>query len=156
MEHVRFRPTWHQRVMPLVPAAVLVTVLAIAAPLLFPDPFGPGFAFPTGVWLAVPAGLLMSARFGVTLTPSAAVVHNPRRRTIRWADVQGIWVESNMGVRRVVICEADGRLTRLRAPITGVMSQDAAFEEKFQTIGEWWLHHRGSQWVPSPRPWPGR
>lgn len=156
MEHVRFRLTWYQRVMPLVPAAVLVTALAIAEPLLFPDSSGAGFAFPAGVWLALPAGLLGSARFGVTLTPSAAVVHNLRRRTVRWADVQGIWVESNMGVRRVVIREADGRLTRLRAPVTGFMSQDAAFEEKFRTIGEWWLHHRGPEWVPLSRPWPGR
>ncbi|MDX2648841.1 hypothetical protein PV341_35810 [Streptomyces sp. PA03-1a] len=155
MERVRFRLTWYQRVMPLVPAAVLVTALAIAEPLLFPDSSGAGFAFPAGVWLALPAGLLGSARFGVTLTPSAAVVHNLRRRTVRWADVQGIWVESNMGVRRVVIREADGRLTRLRAPVTGFMSQDAAFEEKFRTIGEWWLHHRGPEWVPLSRPWPG-
>jgi hypothetical protein len=81
------------------------------------------------------------------------VVHDLRRRTIRWADVQGIWVESSMGVRRVVICEAGGRLTRLRAPITGFMSQDAAFEEKFQAIGEWWLRHRGPDWAPLPQPW---
>ncbi|MET9877373.1 hypothetical protein ABZZ36_22460 [Actinacidiphila glaucinigra] len=156
MERVRFRPTWYQRMAPLLPGALLVTSLTIAAPLFSPTPAGPDFTFAAAVWLAVPAGLLLSARFGVTLTPTAAVVHNPRRRTIRWADVQGIWVESNMGVRQVVICEAGGRLTRLRAPATGLLYQDAAFEEKFRTIGEWWLRHRGPQWTPLPRPWRGR
>ncbi|MFF7214394.1 hypothetical protein ACFZAU_28295 [Streptomyces sp. NPDC008238] len=151
MEHVRFRLTWYQRMMPLLPAAIAVTLMTL--PLLSPASSRPGLAFPVGVWLALPVVLLSSARFGVTLTPSEAVVHNLRRRTIRWADVQGIWVESSMGVRRVVICEADGRLTRLRAPVTGFLSQDAAFEEKFAAIGEWWLRHRGPEWAPRPQPW---
>src|SRR5262245_37818897 len=103
MEHVRFRLTWYQRMMPLLPAAIAVTLMA--RPLRSPASSGPGLTFPVGVWLALPVVLLSSARFGVTLTPSEAVVHNLRRRTIRWADVQGIWVESSMGVRRVVICE---------------------------------------------------
>ncbi|MFE0629874.1 hypothetical protein ACFW3D_23270 [Streptomyces sp. NPDC058864] len=156
MEHVRFRLTWHQRLLPQVPGALLVTALTISAWLRSPDSPGPGFPFAAAVWLAVPAGLLVHARFGVTLTPSAAVVHNTRRRTIRWADVQGIWTESGVGVRHVVLCEANGRVTRLRAPITGFMSRDAAFEEKFRTIGEWWLRHRGPEWTPLPQPWRSR
>lgn len=156
MERVRFRPTWYQRLAPLLPGALLVTSLTIAAPLLSPHPAGPDFTFAAAVWLAMPAALLLSARFGVTLTPTAAVVHNPRRRTIPWADVQGIWIESGRGVRRVVICEAGGRITTLRAPATGALYQDAAFEEKFRTIGEWWLRHRGPQWTPLPQPWRSR
>lgn len=77
MERVRFRPTWYQRLAPLLPGALLVTSLTTAAPLLSPHPAGPDFTFAAAVWLAMPAALLLSARFGVTLTPTAAVVHNP-------------------------------------------------------------------------------
>ncbi|MDX3352950.1 hypothetical protein PV703_06350 [Streptomyces sp. ME01-24h] len=148
MERVRFRLTWYQRVMPLLPGAMLVTALEITSSLLSPTSPGPDFAFPAAVWLAVPVGLLGAARFGVTLTPSAALVHSPRRRTIRWADVQDIRVESSMGVRHVVIREADGRLTPLRAPVTGFMYRDPAFEERIRTLCEWWLRHRGPRWTP--------
>lgn len=156
MERVRFRLTWYQRMMPALPAAVVLTLLSAVEQLVFPTSPGVGFAFPAGMWLAVPALLLLSAPYGVTLTASSAVVHGLRRRTISWGDVQGIWTESSMGVRRIVICEGDGRLTRLRAPVTGFPARDSAFEEKFRAIGEWWLRHRGPDWSPLPQPWPNR
>ncbi|MDX3235629.1 hypothetical protein PV392_08010 [Streptomyces sp. ME03-5709C] len=140
--------------MPLLPGAALVTALEIASSLLSPTspeaPTSPGpdLAFPAAVWLAVPVGLLASARVGVTLTPSAVLVHDLRRGAIRWADVQDIRVESHMRVRQVVIHAPDGRLIRLRAPVTGCVYRDPAFEERFRTIGEWWVRHRGPGWSP--------
>ncbi|MDQ0762213.1 hypothetical protein [Streptomyces canus] len=106
-----------------------------------------------GMWAVMPFVLLIAGRyFGVTLTQSTAVVHNLRRRTIQWADIQAILIEPFQGTRTVVIYEADGRRTRLRAPITGFLSWDSGFDEKFQTIGTWWLEHRGPGWAPVPPP----
>ncbi|MGW0824692.1 hypothetical protein [Streptomyces sp. NPDC002845] len=108
------------------------------------------------LWIAVLVlGVLLPFYFGVTLTSSAAVVHGLRRRTILWSDVQAIQVESIMGTRTVVIHEAGGRRTRLRAPTTGFLAWDRRFEEKFHVIGRWWLDHRGTDWtpVPPPRAW---
>ncbi|MHB9860539.1 hypothetical protein [Streptomyces sp. YIM S03343] len=97
--------------------------------------------------------LIIPAPPGITLTPSAAIVRRVRKRTIPWSNVQAIQVESYAGSRTVVIYEAGGRRTRLRAPITGFLSWDRGFEEKFHTIGRWWLAHRGPDWVPVPPPW---
>ncbi|MER5796450.1 hypothetical protein [Streptomyces sp. NPDC001980] len=105
------------------------------------------------IWgVLLPLVLITSRRFGVTLTPSAAIVHGLRRRTILWSNVQAIRVESVLGSRTVAIYEAGGRHTRLRAPTTGFLSWDRSFEEKFHTIGRWWLAHRGPDWVPVPPP----
>ncbi|MGH1554427.1 hypothetical protein ACRAWF_28255 [Streptomyces sp. L7] len=95
-------------------------------------------------------------RFGITLTPSAVVVHNLRRRTIPWPDIQAVQPESLLGTTTIVLYEANGRRTRLRAPSTGFPARDRHFEEKFHTIGTWWLAHRGPDWTPfPPRPaWP--
>ncbi|MFF3415409.1 hypothetical protein ACFYW9_11995 [Streptomyces sp. NPDC002698] len=90
--------------------------------------------------------------FGITLTPSAARVRDLRRRTIPWASVQSVRVEQVMGGRVVALYEAGGRRTRLRAPVTGFLQRDRGFEEKFHVIGQWWLAHRGTDWVPVPPP----
>jgi hypothetical protein len=153
-DRVRFRLTWYQPLLPFLPVTAMAAVAGIVETGFFHTPAVVAFGYPTGMWLAMPLAALMSVSFGVTLTPSEAVVHNLRRRTIRWADVQGIWVESSMGARRIVIREANGRLTRLRAPVTGFLSWDSGFEEKFHTIGEWWLRHRGPEWTPAPLPGP--
>ncbi|MEV7326349.1 hypothetical protein [Streptomyces sp. NPDC093970] len=98
--------------------------------------------------------LFTSRRLGVSLTPSAAIVYNLRRRTVPWSNVQAIHVESLLGSQTVVIYEAGGRCTRLRAPITGFLNRDRDFEEKFHSIGRWWMDHRGPDWVPVPPPEP--
>ncbi|MFJ9244158.1 hypothetical protein [Streptomyces sp. NPDC101776] len=108
-------------------------------------------------WLIIVFGvlvldILLPAYFGVTLTESAAVVRNLRRRTIPWADIQSIQIESVMGTRTVVLYETNGRRTRLRAPSTGFLAWDRRFEEKFHVIGQWWLTHRGPDWTPAPPP----
>ncbi|WP_405669428.1 hypothetical protein [Streptomyces sp. NBC_00055] len=102
-----------------------------------------------GRWAALSLVLLILGQYlGVTLTESRAIVHSLRRRTIQWSNVQAICVERFQGVQTVVIYEAGGRRTRLRAPITGFPSWDRGFEEKFRTIDRWWLDHRGPDWAP--------
>jgi hypothetical protein len=116
-------------------------------------PLGTEVAETFGMWAVMPFMLLISGRyFGVTLTQSTAIVHSVRHRTIQWADVQAIRIEPFHGTRTIVIYEAGGRRTRLRAPLTGFLSWDRGFEEKFHTIGAWWLEHRGPDWAPVPPP----
>ncbi|WP_406434502.1 hypothetical protein [Streptomyces sp. NBC_01589] len=79
-------------------------------------------------------------------------MHSLRRRTIQWSNVQAIRVERVQALQTVVIYEAGGRRTRLRAPITGFLNWDREFEEKFRTIGRWWLDYRGPDWTPVPLP----
>ncbi|MET8331637.1 hypothetical protein [Streptomyces sp. NPDC005181] len=116
-------------------------------------PTGAEIAESLGMWGATLFVMLIVGQYvGVTLTESTAIVHNLRRRTIRWSNVQAIRVEPFQGIRTVVLYEASGRRTRLRAPITGFLNWDRGFEEKFHTIGRWWLEHRGPDWAPVPVP----
>jgi hypothetical protein len=107
------------------------------------------------IWPMAPVAALIVAqwgyiafRVGITLTPE---VHNLRRHTIRWADIQAIQVEGYLGSRAIVIYRTDGSRVRLRAPITGFLAWDRRFDEKFHTIGRWWLDHRGAGWAPGPQ-----
>jgi hypothetical protein len=103
-----------------------------------------------GFWTfgAVIGSLVTGRGFGVTLTPSSARVHNLRRRDIPWSAVQAITIEKYLTARTIVLYDATGRRTRLRAPVTGFLAWDQQFEEKFHTIGQWWLAHRGPGWAP--------
>ncbi|MEV5849180.1 hypothetical protein AB0M32_45150 [Streptomyces sp. NPDC051985] len=147
---VRYRLTRLQRLLSVLPV-IMVTAFQT---LLW---LSGGSSGPVLLTLALWAvllllGLIVPRPFGVTLTPSAAVAHNLRRRTIPWSNVQAIQVESLLGSRTVVIYEAGGRATRLRAPVTGFLNWDRDFEDKFHTIGRWWLTHRGPDWYPVPPP----
>jgi hypothetical protein len=89
--------------------------------------------------------LLLTRGIGITLTPIAAEVENLRRRTIPWSDIQAIRIGGRFGYRTVVLHQTNGRRTRLRAPITGLFIwDDKRFEEKYHTIGRWWLDHRAA------------
>ncbi|MFI5635093.1 hypothetical protein ACIA8E_38265 [Streptomyces sp. NPDC051664] len=151
-ERIRYRRTRFQCALPLLPAAVLGVVTEILDGMRR-DPFSLGAANPLWLWIAMPLlAMIVFPRYGVTLTPSAAVVHNLRRQIIPWSDVQGVHTESSLGQRTVVIYEASGCRTRLRAPMTGALGWDRRFEEKFHTIERWWLAHRGPDWTPVPSP----
>jgi len=152
MQPIRYRMTLAQRVGSVLPVVVVMgiatTVLALSGGLY------PGDVRDTGTFAAA---LLVVAsvprRDGVALTPSAAIVYGWRRRTIAWSRIQSIQVESMFGERAVVLYEAGGRRTRLRAPSsTPLIAWDSKFEEKFHTIGQWWLGHRGADWAPVPPP----
>ncbi len=139
---VRFRPTLTQRFAPAL-----------------------GFAAGTGAvglyfWVAdglfVPAGVIspligllvgtgINALIGspsLVLTPWTAEVTSLRQRIVWWPDVREIRVERHQFMRMIVIYEYNGRRTRLRAPVTGLLAWDRHFEEKYHTIGRWWLEHR--------------
>jgi hypothetical protein len=84
-----------------------------------------------------------------TLTPYEVIAwHGLRRRRIPWDDVAYIEIQKRFGSRVIAIYQANGRRTRLRAPITGFLSWDKQFEEKFHTIGRWWLEHRTADAAP--------
>ena len=144
---VRFRPAANERVPVLIGLACLMAFavwswLRIHDPvgLVFPPLFGLEFGYITWV-------------LGITLTADEAIVHRGRRRRIRWRDVQFIQIEkSTWNSRVIVIYEASGRRTRLRAPISNPPFRDKDFERKFHVIGEWWLEHRGADWVPDDAP----
>lgn len=112
------------------------------------------FTFATHIRLALPVTsvlilplVFLTRWFGVTLTPDEAIVHNLRRRRIAWRDIQTIQAERLFGNRIVVLYEASGRRTRLRAPLSGFLNWDRRFEEKFDAIGQRWSTHRGEAQV---------
>ncbi|KPI02346.1 hypothetical protein OK074_5347 [Actinobacteria bacterium OK074] len=151
-ELLRYRVTATQRVLSVLPLLFINILFALQFWTVGPATAElPPLATFCAAMLVL--GVLLPSYFGVNLTPSAAVVHNFRRRTIPWADIQGIQIESILGARTVVLYEANGRRTRLRAPTTGFLAWDPGFEEKFHVIGGWWLEHRGPNWTPVPPPW---
>ena len=95
--------------------------------------------------------------FGVVLTPTEAVVRNWRSRRIALSDVQAVTLEWYLGSRRLVIWTRQGRVP-LRAPVAPLGLLGGHLERSYHTIGQWWLAHRGPEWVPpaqpAPLPWP--
>lgn len=143
---VRYRPSLGQQVPFLVLALLFVAnvvLMSLTTHDWIPDPL---FA------LLLLELIYLGRSVGVTLTPDEAIVHTFRRRRIPWRDVQCVQVERFMGSRVIIIYDARGRHFRLRAPMSGFLSRDKRFEEKFQTIGQWWLAHRGDDWTPTTAP----
>jgi hypothetical protein len=153
-ERVRFRLTAWQRVLPFAPL-LFAGCAGLSVKLMEPPPSAAyagtaverhhafEFTVATGVFLAllVLLSLLTNHSFGVTLTPTEVRVHSLRRRVIRWSDVRAVTAENQLGTRSVCLYE-EKRRTRLRAPVTGLLLWDRRFEEKYHTIGQWWLDHR--------------
>ena len=87
------------------------------------------------VWAAITA--LVFRWQGVTLAPDGLHVHSLRPRTILWADIASLSTQRLLGATYVIVWEASGRWTRLRAPTTGLLAWDRDFEDKCRTIGTW-------------------
>ena len=87
------------------------------------------------VWAAITA--LVFRWQGVTLAPDGLHVHSLRPRTIPWADIASLSTQRLLGATYVIVWEASGRWTRLRAPTTGLLAWDRDFEDKCRTIGTW-------------------
>ncbi|MEV0090124.1 hypothetical protein [Streptomyces sp. NPDC050738] len=144
-DSIRFRPT-NQQI--LLPALILAAILASQSLLLL-APHGTGLLTTLRqILIPVLAAVLvltvaLNLWVGVTLTPSAILVHSFRRRVIPLSDIRGIDIKTTLGTRTVMITEVSGRRTRLQAPVAGGLAPDRRFEEKFHTIGQWWLAHRG-------------
>lgn len=154
---IGYRLTVLQRLMP-----TIVAILAIGVfQLLIWLANGQIYIAVTGrlaeMWAVAGIARVLYGRgnFGVGLTPAALEVHNLRRRTIPWTEVQAIRVERILDSRTVVVYEASGQRTRLRAPVTGVFFWDKRFDEKFHTLKRWWLDCRAiNQASPAPGPRP--
>lgn len=93
------------------------------------------------VW-AVTSAILFRWQ-GVTLGPDALHVHNLPPRTIRWVDIASVSTDRSLGTTYVIVSEASGRSTRLRAPMTGAFAWDRDFEAEYQTITAWHQALRG-------------
>ena len=87
------------------------------------------------VWAAITA--LVFRWQGVTLAPDGLHVHSPRPRTIRWPDIAWLSTQRLLGATYVIVWEASGRWTRLRAPTTGLLAWDRDFEAKCRAISTW-------------------
>ncbi|MET7313774.1 hypothetical protein ABZS68_44250 [Streptomyces sp. NPDC005571] len=147
LKRIRYRYELLQRVLPTLPFLAVFVGKTVLDWTIW-KPAGSEPAESLGTWAALLLWFLIFGQyFGVTLTESTAIVHSLRRRTIQWSNVQAIRVERFQGSQIVVIYEAGGRRTRLRAPITGFLCWDREFEEKFRAIGSWWLDHRGPDWT---------
>ena len=153
-EGIRFRLTLWQQVMPFLP--ILLGAIAELILHLTQPPTPAAYALTAAEHhqvvlfnaIAIPIAIVLmilvvvqSRWFGVTLTPTAARVHNLRRRTVLWSDVRAVTTKTVL-FSRVVVLHEENRRTRLRAPITGFLTWDRHFEEKYRTIGQWWLDHR--------------
>lgn len=161
-EQIRFRLTAWQWLIPFLPVLLGTVVELVLRATEQPTPAAyaltsaehhqvvlfNAIAIPIAAVLFVVCAL-ETRWFGVTLTPTEARVHSVRRRTIRWSDVRAVTTENVLGTRVVVLYE-ENRRTRLRAPITGWLTLDRRFEQKYRTIGQWWLEHGGLVEQPLP------
>ena len=155
---VKFRMTVLQRVM-TASSPFIGYLLAWAALWTTGDPSSGDMElhFLAGGLVGALIGGFAPPNFSITLSPHMAQVRNVRRRTIYWSDVQMIRIEKkHLGNRTIVIYEANGRKTQLRAPVTGFLLWDRRFDEKFHVIGQWWLDFRGPEWQPGFEPWSPR
>ena len=138
---IRFRSTPRQwaLLVGIVGAAFLVPQLVLA--LAFANSPAPGqpLLIPTLTFLLVwTVGSWIIYRWqGVTLTRDALHVHNLQARTIRWVDIASVSTDRMLGTTYVIVWEASGRSTLLRAPTTGLLAWDRDFEAKYQTITAW-------------------
>jgi hypothetical protein len=147
---IRYRATW-QQALPLTVSlgAVVLMQLSDLSPWADQGQGVPVLPFGSrALALALPCFILLelwalNRYVGLTLTPEAAVVHNLRRRTIRWTDVSDVAVEPFAGGRRVVFYETNGQRTPLRMPTTGFLSRDRGFDDKVATIRGWWRANGG-------------
>jgi hypothetical protein len=123
----------------------LILVALAAEYLIVPtDPVGR-----SGAWLYLAAAALflpamcLQTWFGSTLTRDGILVHSFRRRTIAWQDITCIRAEGFNTNRVIAIYEFGSQRTRLRYPSSGPLFQDRGFDQKLETIQDWWADCSG-------------
>lgn len=89
--------------------------------------------------------------FGITLTPTTAVVNGFRRRRVPWSDVRAVTQEDFLGGRRIVLWTTTGRRIVVRYPVVDFSGLGRTrFEAGFHTIGQWWLAYRSGPTAGTP------
>jgi hypothetical protein len=87
----------------------------------------------------------------VVLEKDELVLRRWGRREIRWAEVQAVTAESELGTARVRVWLSGGRAVTLPVPTTTFGLGRRRFERQYHQIGRWWLAHRGADWAPEVR-----
>ena len=103
-----------------------------------------------GSWKTALAGVVfcgMAAAtwwIGTSLTQRGVVVHAVPSMVIPWDEVHEIEVESQLGIKTVVVHHGKDarRRTRLSAPTTGPLGRDAEFHDKVRVMRSFWAAHR--------------
>jgi hypothetical protein len=93
------------------------------------------------VWLDIACWLAdtflfvtLPGRLTATLTPAGIELRRLRRTVISWPDIAAVRVEPFLLSRRVVLCESDGRRTRMPVPTTSWLLRDRDFDDKVARI----------------------
>jgi hypothetical protein len=135
-DRLRARRSWPQRLAAWY-AAVLLTaygLVALAAP-------GSQRIFAAGVVAVAVAMAWQAACAGITLTPSAMIVHGIRRREIAWSQVQSIEFRRRRGGARLILILSGGSSVRLPAPRAGFLLWDSEFGDRALTLYSWWRYY---------------
>jgi len=144
---VRFRPPLGSSVLLLAVGVVVAADSGFASPYRLPEALLAVVLVATALWVST---------FGVVLTPELVRVAGVRRQVISWARVQAVLEVVRYGEHQVQLILVDGTDARLRAPSTVLGGRRAAqFDRDFNTIGQWWLDHRGPDWAPASIDAPG-
>jgi hypothetical protein len=142
-KRVKISLTWSQR------RAFVLSVLGFQAlvwadALLNEGRFG-------GSWRTALVGLALIGMAGATwwigtsVTRRGLVIHRVPTMVIPWEEVHEIEVESQLGIRTVVVHHGQRRRTRLSAPTTGLMGRDDEFQDKVRVLRSFWTAHRAEQ-----------
>jgi hypothetical protein len=144
---VRIRSTIGQWLWLLAAATVAIALTQAGLALVFRGTPAAEQVFVSVATFAVVWSVLSALLFrwqGVTLAQDGLHVHNLQARTIRWVDIASVSTDRMLGTTYVIVWEAPGRRTRLRAPTTGLLAWDRDFQAKYQTITAWHQALRGS------------
>jgi hypothetical protein len=104
-----------------------------------------------GSWRTALVGLALIGMAGATwwigtsVTRRGLVIHSVPTMVIPWDEVHEIEVESQLGMRTVVVHHGQRRRTRLSAPTTGLMGRDDEFQDKVRMLRSFWTAHRAEQ-----------
>ncbi len=140
-QKIRYRVTIRQRWLMILMVPLMFITIGVVQVLAPPHVVAYSWLF----WYAavyIPVSVFVYYVGGVTLTPTHLRIHNLRRRSIAWNQVRWVGQEKFFFNNTIVVIDQQGHQTRLRAPITGPFWRDPLFDEKFQTIGRWYLQQR--------------
>jgi hypothetical protein len=65
--------------------------------------------------------------------------------------VQAVTLEQRLGGTVVTLWAVDRKRISLSAPGRGFSWDNPRLEREWQTIGDWWVAHRGADWRPGYR-----